>query len=139
MWWWKKRGAAAATATNPQDRDSVSAVPDYGAPQEDLAALGPVVRQNHIAYVPAGFWSRVPGTGTGNLVYAPDFLLSPPNYFGGNAMLRRPNSIAIALPPAVITQPYTTLEGVGGLVAGQVIHQPLLAVEIDSSKSEVGE
>lgn len=136
MFWWKKKGPAAATATNPQDADLI---PDGDNPQADLNSLGPVLRQNHIAYVPAREWSGVPGVGTGNLVYAPDFLLSAPNFFGGNAVLRKPNSIMIAQRPAVITHPTARVEGIGGLQAGQLVHQPLLEVDVQNGRSEVGE
>lgn len=105
----------------------------YGVtPAADLAAFGPVIRQNHIAYVPDQEFARVPGVGVGNLAYVPDFLLSAPAWFAGNAMLRVPNSIVIAQPPVMITQPKTILEGIGGLTAGQMVHQPLLEVQVDN-------
>lgn len=105
--------------------------PANATPTQDLDAIGPVVRHNHIAYVPSPDWSNVPGTGTGNLAYAPDFLLSAPEFFGGNATLRNPNSIMICNPPAFIARPVTTLDGIGGLTAGQVVHQPLLEINVN--------
>jgi hypothetical protein len=137
MFWWRKPQARAAQATEPE-RLPPDYSPDTGTPQEDIARLGPVMRQNHIAYVPIREWSQVPGVGTANLVYAPDFLLTAPAYFGGNAILRQPNAIRIATPPAAITHPKTVLEGIGGLTAGQVVHQPLLEVNVDNGNSGVG-
>jgi hypothetical protein len=109
------------------------------SPQADLAAFGPVLRQNHIAYVPAREFSGVPSVGTGNLAYVPDYLLSAPAWFAGNAALRVPNSIMIAQAPVMITQPKTVMEGIGGLTAGQIVHQPLLEVNILNNQSEVGQ
>lgn len=105
-------------------------------PAADLAAFGPVIRQNHIAYVPDAEFSRVPGVGTGNLAYVPDFLLSPPAWFAGNAMLRVPNSIMIATPPVMISAPTVRVEGIGGVQAGQLVHQPLLEVNMDTGVGE---
>jgi hypothetical protein len=132
LWWLNKQPRGEAT-------DDVAASPDLANPQEDLAAFGPVLRQNHIAYVPAKEWSQVPGVGTANLAYLPDYLLSPPAWFAGNAMLRQPNAFMIAQTPVAITQPKTVLEGIGGLTAGQMVHQPLLEVNIANGNSEVGE
>ncbi|HEY1212707.1 MAG TPA: hypothetical protein VGE93_03650 [Bryobacteraceae bacterium] len=115
-------------------------VPAFVNPQVELEALGPVVRHNHVAYVPSKSFSGVPGVGTANLAYVPDFLLSAPEWVAGNAAARRPNSITIANRPAVIVAPKRTLEGIGGLTAGQMVHQPLLAVQIDNQgNTEVGE
>lgn len=136
MFWWRKKGPAAKTATNPDtDGDMTPAL----SPQADLDGLGPVIRQNHIAYVPAREFSGVPGVGTANLVYAPDYLLSAPAFFGGNAMLRVPNAIMIAQQPAAIVHPTTRIEGIGGLVAGQLVHQPLLEVNVSNGNTAVGE
>ena len=121
MWMWKKK-----TVTPPQT----------STPTQDLNALGPVARQNHIAYVPSGSWSGVPGVGTGNLVYAPDFLLSAvEDGMRGNGMSRKPNSIMICQVPVLVNAPKQVLEGVGGLVAGQVVHQPLLEVNINNENT----
>jgi hypothetical protein len=141
MFWWKKKQAAAATATDPTNPEMSDPMysPDTGAPQEDLSRLGPIIRQNHVAYFPVREWSRVPGVGTGNLVYAPDYLLTAPAFFGGSGRLRQPNSIRIAQAPAAITHPKTTVEGLGGVTAGQIVHQPLLEVNVSNGNSEVGE
>lgn len=133
---WKWLPQRKGTAALPPD--SREMLPDAGPPAADLEAFGAVARANHIAYIPAKPWSRVPGVGTSNLVYAPDFLLSPPQWIGGSGLLRSPNSIAIASKPAVIVHPKTTLEGVGGIVAGQLVHQPLLEVDIQNGLSGVG-
>jgi len=138
FWWQQKRVARPPRESNPSEVPEGPGPYDT-PPQEDLEALGPVVRQNHIAYVPVKEWARVPGVGTANLVYAPDFLLSPPAWFGGNAMLRQANSITIANPPVVVARPKTVLEGIGGITAGQIVHQPLLEVNINNGQSEVGE
>lgn len=111
----------------------------YTNPQIELEAFGPIVRHNHIAYVPAKPWAGVPGVGVSNLAYAPDFLLSAPEWVAGNATARKPNSITIANKPAVIVRPKRTIEGVGGLTAGQLVHQPLVAVQIDNGNTEVGQ
>lgn len=122
-----------------QTPGSDSPVAAHTTPAGELEQFRPVVRHNHIAYVPAPEFSGVPGVGTANLAYVPDFLLSPPNFFGGNAALRRPNAIMIAIAPVMISSPVTRLEGIGGLTAGQLVHQPLLAVNVDNGSSEVGE
>lgn len=128
MFWWNQ---SKQKQTPPANRP----VPAYTNPQMDLESFGPVVRQNHVAYVPAKSWSMVPGVGTGNLAYVPDFLLSAPEALNGNGYLRVPNSITVANRPAMIRYPKTTLEGIGGLVAGQIIHQPLLEVDVDNDAS----
>lgn len=130
------RGRVQRGGELPED----TAQTPYGvSPAADLAAFGPIVRQNHIAYVPSSDFARVPGVGTGNLAYVPDYLLSAPAWFAGNAMLRVPNSITIANPPVMITQPTVRLEGIGGLTAGQMVHQPLLEVNVNNGQSGVGE
>lgn len=134
MLWWldKKRASGEIPETVPDTPFGV-------APALDLAAFGPVIRQNHIAYVPSPDWARVPGVGVANLAYLPDYLVSAPAWFAGNAMLRTPNALMIAQSPVVITHPKTVLEGVGGLTAGQMVHQPLLEVNINNGHSGVGE
>lgn len=112
--------------------------PEQSTPQAELEHFGAVARQNHIAYLPAKPWSGVPGVGTGNLAYLPDFLLSPPQWIAGRGQLRQANSINIASKPAVILNPKTTLEGVGGIVAGQIVHQPLLEIDVQNGLSGVG-
>jgi hypothetical protein len=77
--------------------------------------------------------------GTSNLAYIPDFLLSAPAWYAGNTVLRAPNAIMIANRPAVITHPKQVLEGIGGLTAGQLVHQPLIALDVSATSSEVGE
>jgi hypothetical protein len=114
-------------------------VPANATPQMELEAFGPVLRHNHIAYVPSKAFSGVPGVGTTNLAYTPDFLLSAPESIAGNAIPRRANSIMITNKPAVIVRPKVTLEGVGGLTAGQLVHQPLLSAIIDTGDTGVGE
>lgn len=124
FWWNKSKQSQTPPATAP--------VPAYTNPQIELEAFGPVIRTNHIAYVPAKAWALVPGVGTGNLAYAPDFLLSPPMSIAGNGMFRTPNSITIANRPAMIKRPKAVFEGLGGVVAGQVVHQPLLEVDVQN-------
>lgn len=135
MFWWKRHARTPADNHAPPD----SPTPAHVTPAADLEAFGPVHRSNHIAYVPAREFSGVPGVGTGNLAYVPDFLLSGPEWFAGNTVLREANSIMIAQRPAAIVAPKTTLEGVGGVTAGQFVHQPLLAVNIDNGDTEVGQ
>lgn len=108
---------------------NVGTVPADAIPITEIAELGPVAQVNHVAYVPWAYLSHVPGCGTGNLAYVPSFLLSAPEYFAGNATKRRDNSIMIALHAQMITGMPQRLEGIGGLVAGQTILQPLLGVE----------
>lgn len=103
--------------------------PSDATPVTTIDELGPVVRVNHIAYVPWQAVSNAPGVGTGNLAYVPDFLLSAPEYFAGNGRKRRDNVPTITNhAPMVMGQP-TILQGIGGLTAGQAVTQPLLGVE----------
>src|SRR3954470_10964429 len=104
-----KRRVRNAEGEVPEDTTQTP----YGVtPAADLAAFGPIIRQNHIAYVPSSDWARVPGVGVANLAYAPDYLLSAPAWFAGNAMLRVPNSITIANPPVMISAPTVKVEGI---------------------------
>lgn len=112
--------------------------PEDSTPTRELEHIGPVVRANHIAYVPSKAWAGVPGVGTGNLAYVPDFLLGPPAWIAGVGRLRTPNSVRILNRPAVIVRPKTTLEGIGGTVAGQMVHQPLLEIDVQNGLSGVG-
>jgi hypothetical protein len=134
MGWFVKK---SHTRVDDPPRDS----PTLGnvSPAADLEAIGPVARANHIAYVPSRPWSRVPGVGTANLAYVPDFLLSAPYWYAGNTVLRTPNAVMIATRPAVITHPKQVLEGIGGITAGQLVHQPLVALDVSATSSEVGE
>lgn len=116
-------------------RKKVSAsTQQQSTPQQDLDNLGPVVRQNHIAYVPQPAWSNVPGCGIGNLIYAPDFLLSAPEWFAGNTHLRTPNFPMIAKPPQMIIESTVTTDGIGGVQTGTLALQQLLEVSVDNSQ-----
>lgn len=128
MFWWNK-------AKQNQTPPATSPTAAHVNPQVELEAFGPVARHNHIAYVPSKAWSGVPGVGTGNLAYVPDYLLSPPMSYAGNGMLRAPNSVMIAQQPVMITRPKAVIEGIGGVVAGQMVHQPLLEVDVDNDAS----
>jgi len=110
--------------------------PEDATPTQEVAQLGNVIRQNHIAYVPAPDWSGVPGVGAANLAYAPDVLLSAPEFFGGNAVLRTPNAITIANRPAFVNAAKQVLDGVGGVTAGQIIGQPLLEMDLNLTTPE---
>lgn len=114
-------------------------VPQSVTPAFDLESFQPVLRANHIAYVPAREFSGVPGVGTANLAYVPDFLITAPAWYAGNTRYARPNAFTLANRPAAIVHPKTTLEGVGGVIAGQIVHQPLLAINIDNGNSSLGE
>ena len=104
-------------------------------PATEISLLGPVVKWNHIAYVPWGNVSHAPGVGTGNLAYVPDYLLSAPEYFAGNATKRHDNFPVITHHAPIVIGTPTTLEGIGGLTAGQAVTSPLLSVE---SVNEMG-
>lgn len=106
-----------------------SEVPSDSIPVVEIEELGPVARINHIAYRPWPQLAHVPGTGTGNLAYVPDFLLSAPEYFAGNFTQRKCNAIMVTGHATMVVALPTRLEGIGGLVAGQTILQPLLGVE----------
>lgn len=127
-WLPKKSGRAALPPENPEQ----------STPALELEHFGPVARANHIAYVPAKSWAGVPGAGTSNLAYIPDFLLTPPAWIAGAGILRPPNTIRLFVKPAVIVQPKRTIEGIGGIVAGQIVHQPLLQIDIENGQSGVG-
>lgn len=105
-------------------------------PTQEVASLGNVVRHNHIAYAPAPEWSGVPGVGAGNLAYLPDFLLSAPEFYGGNAVLVTPNAIVTTSRPAFVNAAKQVLDGVGGVTAGQIISQPLLEMDLNQTQSE---
>lgn len=130
FWKWlpQRKGPAALPPPDPVQN----------TPAVELESFGAVARHNHIAYVPAKSWARVPGVGVANLAYVPDFLLSPPAWIAGGGLLRQANSITITNKPAVIVRPKVTLEGVGGIVAGQIVHQPLLEVDVQNGLSGVG-
>lgn len=104
-------------------------------PASELASLGPVIEHNHIAYVPQPSWSNVPGVGTGNLIFAPDTLLSAPYWFAGNAVMSGINAFGPAqLQGGYLQAPAQVLHGIGGITAGQLTHAPLL--EVDYSNLE---
>lgn len=116
MFWRKKKEAPPKAELNPQ---------------EDLSAFGPVARHNHIAYVPSPSWSNVPGVGTSNFAYVPDFLLTAPAYYAGNAVPAGLNQFNTVKRPAFVVAPKTVLEGIGGVQAGQMAHQQLLEVNVN--------
>jgi hypothetical protein len=122
--WLPKRSGPAAL---PPD-------PEQNTPAAELESFGPVARANHIAYVPSKAWAGVPGVGTGNLAFVPDFMVSAPQGLG----MLRPQGWGILNRPAVITRPKQTIEGLGGIVAGQIVHQPLLEIDIQNGLSGVG-
>jgi hypothetical protein len=103
--------------------------PADSVPITEIDDLGPVVKHNHIAYIPWGHVSMAPGVGVGNLAYVPDFLLSAPEYFAGNATKRVDNTFVITQHAQMVVGFPTRLEGIGGLTAGQAVTQPLLGVE----------
>jgi hypothetical protein len=103
--------------------------PESSIPVTEIDVLGPVVKHNHISYVPWGHVSHAPGVGTGNLAYVPDFLLSAPEYFAGNATKRRDNWPQITWHAPMIVGIPQRLEGIGGLTAGQNVMQSLLGVQ----------
>jgi hypothetical protein len=109
------------------------------SPAADITALGPVLFHDLIAYVPWAPVAGAPGVGVANLAYVPDFLISSPQYFAGNATKRADNFPLIAQhAPMVIGQP-TLLEGIGGLTAGQAVTRPLLGVEsVNANDMTVG-
>jgi len=62
--------------------------------------------------------------GTGNWVLDPS-LEVPLNTIWGNAFLRTPNTFNPIQPPQVYANQTVSTVGLGGLVAGQIIFQPL--------------
>jgi hypothetical protein len=70
--------------------------------------------------------------GTGNYVYDPTFELPMKTLWGGStnqAFLRTPNVWKVLQPPQVFSQPTVKTSGIGGLVAGTVVMQPLESEE----------
>lgn len=107
-----------------------SIAPGQSNPAQDVADLGPVVRHNHIAYVPAKGWSGTPGTGTGNLAYVPDFLLTAPYWVAGNAVNVLPNAFKTTHAPFAVFGGKTVLEGIGGVQHGGTALQQLLEMQV---------
>lgn len=62
--------------------------------------------------------------GTQNYVFDYPFEL-PMMTIWGNAFLRQPNTFNPLQPPQMMSQPNVMLNGIGGLVAGQMAFQPL--------------
>jgi hypothetical protein len=62
--------------------------------------------------------------GTGNWVMDASYE-TPVNTVWGHAFLRTPNTFNPLQHPQVMAQPTVSLQGVGGLIAGQMIMQPL--------------
>jgi hypothetical protein len=109
-------------------RKKSNIVPPTSTPVQDIANLGPVVRHNHIAYVPAASWSLVPGVGVANLAYVPDFLITAPDFATGRSTRSGANRfVPVHRPVAIVAQP-TVLNGVGGIVSGNTQLQQLLEV-----------
>lgn len=107
--------------------------PPSTTPSQELAVLGPVVQHNHIAYVPSAQWSGVPGVGTANLAYVPDFLLSAPESVSGNAITVQPNQFTLVNRPSFVNAPKQVADGIGGITAGQIVGQALLEVSLDNT------
>lgn len=63
--------------------------------------------------------------GTGNWALDPPHE-TPLNTIWGHAFLRTPNTFRTLQPPQVYVSPAAMQNGIGGLVAGQVISQPLI-------------
>lgn len=62
--------------------------------------------------------------GTGNFYIDPTHE-TPLFTVWGHAFLRRPNSIMAFQPPQMFSHQMSSLYGIGGVVAGQIINQPL--------------
>jgi hypothetical protein len=124
----------------PTTRGTGYPIPADAIPVTEIAEIGPVVRHNHVAYVPWANVAHAPGTGTGNLAYIPDFLLSAPEYFAGNATKRVDNVPVVAQHSAMVTGFPTVLQGIGGLQAGQLVSRPLLGMQqVGQPSAEIGE
>lgn len=63
----------------------------------------------------------------GAMLYAfqPTTELTPLNTTWGRAFLRTPNTFSVYQHPQLATEATVKINGIGGLVAGQLIHQPL--------------
>jgi hypothetical protein len=62
--------------------------------------------------------------GAQNWVYNPPFEL-PVQTMWGRAFLRKPNTFSVVSGPQVLSWPMVTMAGLGGVVPGQIITQPL--------------
>jgi hypothetical protein len=123
--------AQAAANTPASFTPSPSEVSNVSNPAADLARIAPMVfASNDIAYVPASPWSQVPGCGVANLAYVPDFLLSAPAWFAGNAIPVTHALVETVKPYAVVASKQV-LEGVGGLVSGSTALQQLVEVQLN--------
>ena len=93
-----------------------------GSPQSQLSAPGEVGGQQ------GNFYTMHEGDlftpGTGNWVLDPS-LESQLATMWGHAFLRRPNTFNPVQPPQVMAQPNVVTVGVGALVGGQFVLQPL--------------
>ena len=108
----------------------IQAAPASAVPVDEISKLGPVARSStHAAFVPWRSVAGAPGVGAANMAYVPDYLISAPNYFAGNATLRHANAMNPTGHATMVTGQPTILEGVGGLTAGQFVTGPLLGVE----------
>lgn len=63
--------------------------------------------------------------GTQNFVFEPTTELTPLTTIWGNAFLSRPNAFPLTSPPQIYSDYQKYLNGIGGLVAGQIATQPL--------------
>jgi len=62
--------------------------------------------------------------GAQNWVFEPSTEL-PIQTLWGNAFIRVPNTFSVRQPHQIYSNPNVTTAGIGGLVAGQIAHQPL--------------
>jgi hypothetical protein len=78
---------------------------------------------------PTGFYHFHEGDvftpGTANYVFEPTLELTPVTPVWGHAFLRRPNSFSPLQPSQSMSYPNVQINGIGGIVAGQFVLQPL--------------
>lgn len=98
-----------------------------GSPAYAFADVDPL---GLLQFRAAGLYSYHEGDlftpGTGNFVFEPNYEL-PLQTIWGNAFLRTPNTFNPLQHPQVWSQPNVFNNGIGGLEAGQLELQPLLA------------
>ena len=117
----------------------IAPVSPSAVPITEISQLGPIaISATHAAFVPWAPVSGAPGVGVANLAYIPGFLMSAPNYYGGNATVRRANAIQIATHATMVTGQPSFLEGVGGLTSGQIITAPLLGMQQQNDNDSLG-